>query len=56
MNFNNWLAAGVVLGCFLTAWGQGAGILAIPEFILGVLYSVGFTLVIQFYFRKKEGE
>ena len=56
MNFNNWLAAGVVTGCFGVAVGQGLGIFNISEFILGALYTVGFTLVIQFYFRKKEGE
>jgi len=56
MKFNNWLASGVVSGCFLVAIGQGLGILNISEFILGALYTVGFTLVIQFYFRKKEGE
>ena len=56
MNFNNWLAAGVVLGCFLVAVGQGLGILNVSEFILGALYTVGFTLVIQYYYRKKEGE
>ena len=56
MNFNNWLATGVVFGCFIVAIGQGLGVLNISEFILGALYTVGFTLVIQFYFRKKEGE
>ena len=56
MNFNNWLASGVVTGCFLVAIGQGLGALNISEFILGALFTVGFTLVIQFYFRKKEGE
>uniref|UniRef100_A0A6M3L5K1 Uncharacterized protein n=1 Tax=viral metagenome TaxID=1070528 RepID=A0A6M3L5K1_9ZZZZ len=56
MNFNNWLAAGVVGGCFLVALLQGRGIVNVPEFIQGALYTVGFTLVIQFYFRKKEGE
>ena len=53
MKFNNWLAAGVVTGCFLVAIGQGLGLLDISEFILGALYTVGFTLVIQYYFRKK---
>ena len=52
MNFNNWLASGVVLGCFIVAIGQGIGVLNISEFILGALYTVGFTLVIQFYFRR----
>jgi len=56
MKFNNGLAAGVVTGCFIVAIGQGLGILNISEFILGAIYTVGFTLVIQFYFRKKEGE
>jgi len=56
MKFNNGLAAGVVTGCFLVAIGQGLGVFNISEFILGALYTVGFTLVIQFYFRKKEGE
>ena len=56
MNFNDGLAAGVVAGCFVVAIGQGLGILNVSEFILGALYTVGFTLVIQFYFRKKEGE
>ena len=56
MKFNNWLASGVVLGCFGIAVGQGLGVLNISEFILGALYTVGFTLVIQFYFRKKEDE
>lgn len=56
MTFRNWLAAGVVLGCFAVAIGQGLSYLNISEFILGALYTVGFTLVIQFYFRKKEGD
>ena len=56
MKFNNWLAAGVVAGCFGVAIGEGLGVFNISEFILGALYTVGFTLVIQFYFRKKEGE
>lgn len=53
--FNDWLAAGVIAGCFGIAVGQGLGELNISEFILGALYTVGFTLVIQFYYRKKEG-
>ena len=52
MNFNNGLAAGVITGCFLIAIGQGLGLLSISEFILGALFTVGFTLVIQFYFRR----
>lgn len=56
MNFRNWLATGVVTGCFIVAIGQGLGVLNISEFILGALYTVGFTLVIQFFFRKREGE
>jgi len=52
MKFNNRLAAGVVSGCFLVAIGQGLGLLNISEFILGALFTVGFTLVIQFYFRR----
>jgi len=55
MKFNNWLAVEIITGCFLVAIGQGFGLLNISEFILGALYTVGFTLVIQFYFRKKEG-
>ena len=59
MKFNNRLAAGVVTGCFIIAIGQGLGIFNISEFILGALYTVGFTLIIQFYFRRsppKDGE
>jgi len=52
MKFNDGLAAGVIVGCFLVAIGQGLGVLNISEFILGALYTVGFTLVIQFYFRR----
>jgi len=54
MNFRDGLAAGTIFGCFLVAIGEGLGVLNISEFILGALYTVGFTLVIQFYFRKKE--
>lgn len=56
MKFKNGLAAVVVTGCFLVAIGQGLKWLDISEFILGALYTVGFTLIIQYYFRKKEGE
>ena len=52
MKFNNWLAFEVISGCFVVAIGQGLGWFNISEFILGALYTVGFTLIIQFYFRR----
>ena len=54
MKFKDGLAAGTIFGCFLVAIGQGLGWLNTSEFILGALYTVGFTLIIQYYFRKKE--
>ena len=54
MKFKDGLAAGIITGCFLIAIGQGTGFLNISEFILGALYTVGFTLIVQYYFRKKE--
>lgn len=54
--FRDWLAVGVITGCFLVAIGQGFKVLDVPEFIQGALFTVGFTLIIQFYFRKKDVE
>ena len=56
MKFKDWLAAGVIAGCFLTAWFQGLGWMNIDKFILGVLFGTGFTIVIQYHYRKKEPE
>ena len=55
-NFNNLLALILLVGIFPALWIlAGLSIINLNGEVLGATIA-GFTLVLQFYFRKKEGE
>jgi len=54
MNFRNVLAALAFIGVIPALWiMDGAGIISLRPEVLGALIPV-FTLIAQFYFRKKD--
>jgi apolipoprotein N-acyltransferase len=56
VNFRNLLAALVVSAILLIWVGEGMGVLSrMPGEVNGVLVAV-FTLIIQFYFRKRPAD
>jgi membrane protease YdiL (CAAX protease family) len=53
--FNDYFAAGVAAAIF-TLWGlHGAGIINLPEIIIGATATL-LGLVVQYYFRKSKSE
>ncbi len=54
-NFNDFLTL-ILIGLIVALWLlTGAGIIALPEAVIGATI-VTWTLLIQYYFRKKVGE
>jgi len=55
MNARNILSVATILLVFPTLWVlHGKGIILLPETVIGMTISVE-TLMVNFYFRKKEG-
>lgn len=55
-NFNNVFAVFVVSLVFGTTILDGAGKIKIADMVMGSMWTSGFTLVIQFFFRKRVDE
>ena len=52
-SFNNLFAMYVVALVFGTTVAHGGGWITINDFVLGVMWGTGFTLIIQFFYRTR---